>query len=146
MSIPPLPDAAGAAPRRSRPGLELLLVLGVSLGQSGVYAVVQLADALSRAPLNQQSTTLNPSQSDRAAFDLIYQLLGIGFDLVPVALALYLLWTTDGNPFRRIGLDLRKPVADVGGGFLLALLIGVPGLGLYLAAVHLGLDVKVHAS
>jgi uncharacterized protein len=121
-------------------------VLGVSLGQSGVYAVVQLADALTRAPLNQQSTTLNPSQSDRAVFDLIYQLLGIGFDLVPVALALYLLWTTDGNPFRRIGLDGRRPLLDLGGGVLLALVIGVPGLGLYLAAVHLGLDVKVQAS
>jgi len=132
--------------RRTRPGLELLLVLGVSLGQSGVYAVVQLADALSRAPLNQQSTTLNPSRSDRAVFDLIYQLLGIGFDLVPVALALYLLWTTDGNPFRRIGLDARRPLRDLGGGVLLALVIGVPGLGLYFAAVHLGLDVKVQAS
>jgi hypothetical protein len=140
------PGTALGGARRTRPGLELLLVLGVSLGQSGVYAVVQLADALTRAPLNQQSTTLNPSRSSRAVFDLIYQLLGIGFDLVPVALALYLLWTTDGNPFRRIGLDGRKPLADLGGGVLLALLIGVPGLGLYLAAVHLGLDVKVQAS
>jgi membrane protease YdiL (CAAX protease family) len=145
------PAAAGratsAAPvRRVRPGVEVLLVLGVSLGASAVYAVVQLADALSRGPLSGQTTTLNPSRSDRAVFDLIYQLLGIGFDLVPVLLALYFLAGSGGSPLRRIGLDAHRPVADLGGGLLLALIIGVPGLGLYVAAVHLGLDVKVAAS
>jgi membrane protease YdiL (CAAX protease family) len=132
--------------RPVRPGAELLLVLGVSLGASAVYAVVQLADALSRGPLRAQTTTLNPTQSDRAVFDLIYQLLGIGFDLVPVLLALYLLAAPGAPALRRIGLDLRRPASDLGGGLLLALVIGVPGLGLYLAAVALGLDMKVAAS
>jgi uncharacterized protein len=140
-------QAVPAAPiRPARPGVELLLVLGVSLGASGVYAVVQLADALTRGPLSSQTTTLNPSQSNRAVFDLIYQLLGIGFDLVPVALALFLLSPTFPAALHRIGLDARRPGRDLGGGLLLALVIGVPGLGLYLAAVHLGLDVKVSAS
>ncbi|MGN6744330.1 MAG: CPBP family intramembrane glutamic endopeptidase [Amnibacterium sp.] len=141
------PEHDSARPRRNRPGVELLLVLGVSLGASAVYAVVQLADALTRGPLNQQSTTLNPSRSNRAVFDLIYQLLAIGFDLVPVALALYLVWAaTGGSPFRRIGLDGRRPGFDAGAGVLLALVIGVPGIAFYLTAVHLGLDVKVAAS
>lgn len=145
-AAPPGDAPSEGTHRVARPGVELLLVLGVSLGASAVYAVVQLADALSRGPLNQQSTTLNPSQSDRAVFDLIYQLLGIGFDLVPVALALYLLSLSGPRVLRRIGLDGRRLGFDLGGGVLLALLIGVPGLGLYLAAVHLGLDVKVSAS
>jgi membrane protease YdiL (CAAX protease family) len=145
----PAPGPAAEPDRPSegrRPGAELLLVLGVSLGASAVYSVVQLADALSRGPLNGQTTTLNPSQSDRALFDLIYQLLAIGFDLVPVLLALYLLAPTFGSALRRIGLDARRPGQDAGGGALLALAIGIPGLGLYLAAVHLNLDVRVSAS
>jgi uncharacterized protein len=144
------PAAGTASPaasvRRVRPGAELLLVLGVSLGASAVYAIVQLADAMTRGPLSAQTTTLNPKLNDRAVFDLIYQLLGIGFDLVPVLLALYLLAAPGMPALRRIGLDGRRPGADLGGGVLLALAIGVPGLGLYLAAVHLGLDVKVAAS
>ena len=145
--VPTAGSATAETPlRHARPGAELLLVLGVSLGASAVYSVVQLADALSRGPLSGQTTTLNPSRSDRAVFDLIYQLLGIGFDLVPVLLALYLLAAPGAPALRRIGLDGRRPAADLGGGVLLALVIGVPGLGLYLAAVHLGLDVKVAAS
>jgi membrane protease YdiL (CAAX protease family) len=145
---PPEADPAPQDPplRRVRPGAELLLVLGVSLGASAVYAAVQLADALSRGPLSGQTATLNPSRSDRAVFDLIYQLLGIGFDLVPVLLALYLLAAPGAPALRRIGLDGSRPARDLGGGLLLALVIGVPGLGLYLAAVHLGLDVKITAS
>jgi membrane protease YdiL (CAAX protease family) len=140
-------SATGSAPVRIvRPGVEILLVLGVSLGVSGVYAVVQLADSLTRGPLNGQTTTLNPSQSPRPLFDLIYQLLGIGTDLVPVLLAIYLLAAPGRPALRRIGLDGRRPLADLGGGVLLALIIGVPGLGLYVAAVHLGLNLNVATS
>ena len=118
-------------------------MLGVSLGQSAVYAVVSLADSLSRGPLNQQTQTLNPPQSDRAVFDLIEQLLGIGFALVPVLLALYLLGP---GAVRRIGLDLRRPRFDLGGGALLALCIGVPGLALYFGAVAIGANSMISAS
>ena len=130
-----------ALPRR--PGIELLLVLGVGLGQSGVYAIVSLADSLTRAPLNQQTQTLNPQQNDRAVFDLIEQLLSNGFALVPVLLALYLIRP---NPLRRIGLDLRRPRFDLGLGTLLAACIGIPGLGLYLGAVALDLNVRIDTS
>lgn len=135
--------AAPGAPRPARPGVELLLVLGVSLGQSGVYAIVSLADSLSRGPLSGQTQTLNPSQSDRAVFDLIYQLLGIGFALVPVLLALYLLGP---GVLRRSGLDRRRPGSDAGTGVLLAAVIGVPGLGLYFGAVALGLNAHIATS
>ncbi|OFT91976.1 CPBP family intramembrane glutamic endopeptidase [Brevibacterium sp. HMSC24B04] len=84
---------------------EVLLVAGVSLGQSAVYAAVRLADRLTRAPLKDSTAGLNHSQSTREVFDLVYQLLGIGFTLVPVALALYLMWLDgQGSVLERLGL------------------------------------------
>jgi uncharacterized protein len=134
---------APPAPRVARPGLEVLLVLGVSLGQSAVYSVLSLADSLTRGPLNQQVQTLNPQQNDRAVFDLIEQVLAIAFPLVPVVLALYLMGP---GVLRRIGLDLRRPGFDVGVGVLLAACIGVPGLALYFGAVALNLNLNVDTS
>ncbi|GAA2748940.1 CPBP family intramembrane glutamic endopeptidase [Amnibacterium kyonggiense] len=129
--------------RPARPGVELLLVLGVSLGQSAVYSVLSLADALTRGPLNQQTQTLNPQQNDRVVFDLIEQVLAIAFPLVPVALALYLMGP---GVLRRIGLDARHPGFDLGGGMLLAACIGIPGLALYFGAVALNLNSNVDTS
>lgn len=95
---------------------EVLLVAGVSLGQSAVYAVVRLADMLTRAPLKDSTAGLNHSQSTRAVFDLVYQLLGIGFTLVPVALALYLMWLDgQGSVRERLGLG-RGAGRGSGGG------------------------------
>ncbi|WAL39109.1 CPBP family intramembrane metalloprotease [Brevibacterium sp. BRM-1] len=71
--------------------MELVLVAALSLGQSAVYAAVRLADVLSRGPLSQAQSKLNTSQSPRPWFDLVYQLLDIGFALVPVGLVLYLM-------------------------------------------------------
>ncbi len=148
MQRPPVTFSRSSEPGQGvvgarRPGLELLLVLGVSLGQSAVWAIVSLADSLTRAPLNQQTQTLNPQQSDRALFDLIEQLLSIAFPLVPVLLALHLMGP---GVLRRIGLDGRRPRFDLGVGLLLALGIGVPGLGLYFGAVALNLNVNIDTS
>lgn len=99
-------------------GVEVLLVLGVSLGASAVYAIVQLVDRLTRVEtLAAQSTTLNASVSPRPWFDLTYQLLDIGFVLVPVALALFFL---GGRSVARgawvIGLGLRGRADRAGAG------------------------------
>ena len=48
-----------------------------------------------------------------------------------------------GAGARIIGLDRTRPGPDLVGGLLLAALIGVPGLGLYLAATHWGLNSTV---
>jgi membrane protease YdiL (CAAX protease family) len=132
-----------ASLRPVRPGVELLLVLGVSLGQSAVYSILSLADSLTRGPLNEQTQTLNPQQNDRALFDLIEQLLAIAVPLVPVLLALYLMGP---GVLRRIGLDRRRPGFDVGTGVLLAACIGIPGLALYFGAVALDLNLNVDTS
>jgi uncharacterized protein len=71
--------------------MEVWIVLGLSLGQSAVYSVVQLLDKMTKAPLAEGTSTLNRSQSSREYFDLTYQLLDIIFALVPVVLVIYFL-------------------------------------------------------
>ncbi|SEC51155.1 hypothetical protein SAMN04489806_3096 [Paramicrobacterium humi] len=126
---------------------EIVIVLGLSLGSSAVYSIVAIiARVTAGTSLADQSTTLNPTQSPREWLDLTYQLLGLVFDVVPVALALYLLWLPGRSAFRRIGLDASKPLRDIGGGALLLVCIGVPGLGLYALGRLFGITVAVHAS
>lgn len=137
-------DESPAAPALGfRPGWEVLLVLGVSLGQSAVYSILSLAEKLTReVPLGQQTTRINTSVTpDRPWLDLSYQLAGMVFPLVPAVLALYLLARTGDR--RGIGFDLRRPRFDLGWGFGLAAAIGIPGLGLYFAARAVGLNTTV---
>ena len=106
-----------ASKRRLR--IEIAIVLGLSLGASAVYSIVALLNRLSQpVPISQQTATQNPSLSERPVFDLVYQLLGIVFDLVPVALALYLLWLPGRSAFSRIGFDASRPLRDAGSGVL----------------------------
>jgi uncharacterized protein len=131
---------------RGRIGGEILLVLGVSLGASSIYAIVNLIDlSTRRASLGHQSVALNSSLSDRPVFDLIYQLLGILFDLVPVALVIYILWQAAKPHLARLGVDFAHPWRDLGVGVILALIIGAGGIGVYLGARALGLAVSVSA-
>lgn len=143
------PTEALPAPSRGRLVAEIWIVLGLSLGQSAVYAILRLVDRLTRPEaLSQQVATLNPSQSDRPWLDLTYQLVNIAFGLVPVALALFLLAQPRGlrDVLRRIGLDGARPWRDLGAGAGLAALIGIPGLGLYVAGRALGLSVHISTS
>lgn len=110
------PGCRRRGPSRRRLRLEVLIVLGLSLGQSAVYSVVQLLDKMTRAPLAQGTSILNRSQSTREYFDLAYQLLEIFFALVPVILVFYFLTeqrrTNTGtgygsvSAFRKLGFNL----------------------------------------
>lgn len=133
---------------RSRLGWEVLIVLGLSLGSSAIYSVLRIVERLTRnVPLNQQTSTLNPSVTpDRPWLDLTYQLVAIALALVPVLLVLYLLDVADRPARRSIGLDLRRPRRDLVAGLVIAAAIGIPGLGLYLGARALGLNTQVQAS
>lgn len=148
MSVQQTPGSPSSTLDRSRVGLEVLLVLGLSLGQSAVYAVLRIIERLTReVPLSAQTSTLNASTTpDRPWLDLAYQLANLTFALVPVLLALYLLNLTDRPAGRLIGFDLRRPRWDLGTGILVAAAIGIPGLGLYLGARALGLNTEVQAS
>jgi membrane protease YdiL (CAAX protease family) len=124
---------------------EVVLVLAVSLGASAVYSTVSLiAKLTAERPLNQQTATLNPSIApNRPWLDLTYQLLGILFAVVPALFAVHLLQKDPGNARGILGLDVRRPWFDLGTGAGLAALIGIPGLGLYVAARELGLNATV---
>ena len=142
------PGASEPTMVRTRLGLEVLIVLGLSLGQSAIYAVLRIIERLTRAvPLAQQTSTLNASVTpDRPWLDLTYQLVGVGFGLMPVLLALYLLNLTDPPAGRTIGFDLQRARFDLGLGVLIAVAIGVPGLVLYALARVLGINTEVQAS
>lgn len=132
----------GPATQR-RVAVEVWLVLGLSLGQSAVYSIVNLVDKFTRGPIRDQTATLNAPQSPRPYLDLTYQLLGIGFALVPVGLALFFLTASGRNALQAIGIDGRSPWRDLGHGAALAALIGLPGIGLYLLGRALGITANV---
>jgi len=131
---------------RQRPALEILLVLGISLGQSAVYSILSLIEKVTRnVALNEQTTSLNNAVvPDRPWLDLAYQIAGIVFPVVPALLALYLLHLAGQR--RSIGFDLRAPGRDLAWGFGLAAGIGIPGLAFYFAARALGLNTNVAAA
>lgn len=136
-------------PSRRRLRIEVWIVLGLSLGQSAVYSVVQLLDKLTRAPLAEGTSTLNRSQSSREYFDLTYQLLDIFFALVPVALVIYFLTEhraagqSGASAFRQLGFNFARPGRDLLQGLGLAALIGIPSLGLYAAGRALGITTAI---
>ncbi len=144
---PPAPQHAVVGGARRRLRAEVWIVLGLSLGQSALYAVVNIVARLTaETPLRDQATALNPSRSPRPYLDLTYQLLSIGFALVPVALALWLLSEAGRRATTRIGLTLTRPGRDLAVGLGLAALIGIPGLGLYALGRAVGITVEVQAA
>jgi len=135
---------AGAAMSRRAIVVEIWLVLGLSLGASALYAVLDLVRSLSAtAPLSSQSAVINSSAAPNQSFlDLSYQLAGIVVALVPVALVFFLL-ARSGESVRSIGLDGSRLGNEVAWGCVLAAAVGGAGLALYLGAYHAGLNVRV---
>jgi len=133
-----------ALARRTLQG-EILLLLGVSLGQNGVFALLQFIRAeTDPKPLNQQTQTLVQSAAPgRPWLDLAFQLALVGFGVVPALLALHLLRRDHHAPATLLGLRPPRPGFDLASGAGLAALIGIPGLGLYLAARSAGMSVTV---
>jgi membrane protease YdiL (CAAX protease family) len=122
---------------------EVWLVLGVSLGASGAYAILTIINRETAGkPLASQQAGLNIAVTpDRPWLDLSYQLLGIVVSLVPALLAVHLM--ARDRSVTALGLRPVRPVFDLACGAGLAALIGLPGLGLYLLARHFGLSAQV---
>ena len=137
-----------ADPAEGADEAEVLLVLGVSLGASAVYSVVSLLAKLTApGPLSEQTATLNTSQAPgRPWLDLTYQLLGIFFAAGAGAARRTPAAAGPRRCRRLLGLDRRRPAVDLARGAGLAAVIGIPGLGLYLAGRALGLNATVVAS
>jgi membrane protease YdiL (CAAX protease family) len=128
---------------------EIWIVLALSLGASAVWSIVDILGTLTEpGGLADSVQSMNSAKAppERPWYDLAQQLVSLTLAMAPVALALHLLSLDRGNPFRRIGLDLRRPGFDLLGGAVLAACIGIPGLGLYLAARELGLNATIAAA
>jgi membrane protease YdiL (CAAX protease family) len=122
---------------------EIFAVFAVSLGASALNALLSLIGSLlQNRSLASQQALLVGSLAPNHWLDLVLQLTGIAENLAPVLLVLYLM-AKSGEPPSTIGLDASQPARDVGRGVVLALLIGGSGLGLYLAAFHLGFNLNV---
>src|SRR3954471_18870974 len=105
--------------------VEVCLVFALSLGKSGVFALVNLiASATAPGRLADQAAVLNGSRAPGQPWiDLVLQLLALGFGLPPVLLVVYLL-ARSAQSLRTIGLDGAAPARDVGRGLALAAAVG----------------------
>ncbi|MEZ0092912.1 CPBP family intramembrane glutamic endopeptidase [Streptacidiphilus sp. EB129] len=125
-------------------GQETVIVLGLSLGASGVSALISFIGSLTApAALKSQTATLNGSLAPgRPWLDLSWQLFDIASALVPVALVAHLL-LREGSSLRALGFDLSRRRSDLGRGVLIAAGIGGSGLLLYLGARAAGFNLTV---
>jgi membrane protease YdiL (CAAX protease family) len=122
---------------------EIFTVFAISLGASGLNALLSLIGSLlARQSLSSQQALLVGSLSPNSWLDLILQLVAIAEALMPVVLVFYLM-ARSGEPPSVLGLDAREPGRDLLRGAILAAIIGGAGLGLYLAAFHLGVELNV---
>nr|WTB29800.1 CPBP family intramembrane metalloprotease [Streptomyces sp. NBC_00830] len=123
---------------------ETVLVLALSLGASGVSALISFVGSLTKpGALKEQAATLNSSYAPgRPWLDLAWQLFGIATALVPVALVAHLL-IREGTSLRGIGFDRTRPRSDLGRGVLIAAGIGGAGLAFYLATRAAGFNLTV---
>jgi membrane protease YdiL (CAAX protease family) len=136
-----------SAPAPQRHGLELLAVLGVSFGMSGIYALLSfIRDQVTinhGAGFSQVQTTVNQaSKSAYAWLDVLDRLADVLHGLLPAFLAIVLLLRSPGGP--GLGIGLRRPTGrELGIGALFAVGVGGPGLGLVFAARKLGLNAQL---
>lgn len=123
---------------------ETLLVLGVSLGASGVSALISFVGSVTKpGGLKDQAATLNSSAAPgRPWLDLAWQLFDIASALVPVALVAHFLFR-EGQSLRTLGFDRTRPWSDLARGAVVASVIGGTGMVFYLGARGLGANLTV---
>jgi membrane protease YdiL (CAAX protease family) len=127
MELAPTPPAP--ADRRTLYE-EMLAVLALSLLASAAYAIVSL--------LTQPVKGATVAAADQNPL-FAYQFLGFVFGLAPVFLVIHLV-RRDGEGVASIGLTWDQPRRDLARGLGLFAVIGAAGLGIYFAAVHLGVN------
>ncbi|GAB2650189.1 CPBP family intramembrane glutamic endopeptidase [Kribbella swartbergensis] len=123
---------------------EVWLVLALSLGASGVAALISFTGVLTSAkPISGQTAVIVGSRAPgRPWLDLAWQLFAVVTALVPVALVAHFL-ARGGETMRTLGFDLRDRLRDLGRGTAVAAGIGGAGLVFYLAAYASGVNLTV---
>ena len=120
---------------------ELWLVVMLSLGASAIYSLLSLLRKVtSEEGLAGSTTVINRPLAETPWLDLLSQVASLSLSLVPVLLTLYFL-KQDG-----ISLGLVPRWRDLLHGIGLAAAIGIPGIGLYLVALELGLTSRIVTS
>ena len=132
---------------RERPGLELLAVLGVSLGMSGIYATLSLirAEWTVRGGIAASTTTVvSGTQTTYPLLDLLDDLADLMHGVAPPLLALVLLARSPAGRGFGVGFDLTRFRREAlqGVGFLA--FIGIPGLALVYAAHRAGVNASLN--
>ncbi|HEY5834488.1 CPBP family intramembrane glutamic endopeptidase [Streptomyces sp.] len=123
---------------------ETLIVLGLSLGASGVSAFIDFLGSVTKpgALKNQAATLVGSYAPHRPWLDLAWQAFFIASALVPVALVAHLL-ARERVGMPAIGFDLTRPRRDLARGALVAAAIGGTGLAFYLGARTAGFNLTV---
>jgi uncharacterized protein len=109
---------------------EVLVVLSLSVLRSAAFAILSLLEA----PI----AGVVVAAADQST-EFARQLLGFVFAIAPVFLVIHLL-RRSGEGVELIGLRTDEPGRDLARGAVLSCVVGLAGIGLYLAAVELGVN------
>jgi membrane protease YdiL (CAAX protease family) len=137
---------APEAPEVKYRGLEVLGVLGVSLGLSGIYALLYYVRAEITVKGGISGTTATVVSGPNTSYvwlDVLDNLADVLHGLAPALLAVVLLTRDPGGVGFGIGLDRRRLGSDLIAGIGFAALIGIPGIGLVWAAHQLGINASL---
>jgi membrane protease YdiL (CAAX protease family) len=149
MTVTDPSDEATTEARPDRLGLEVLVVLGVSLGLSAIYAVLSYIRTELTVPGgigNATACVQCPRVTTYRYLDLADQLADILNGIVPPLFALLLLMRFPGGRGFGIGWDLRAKRRDALVGIGFTALIGIPGLALVYSAHKLGFNASIEAA
>jgi membrane protease YdiL (CAAX protease family) len=127
-------------------GAEVVAVLGVSLGMSGVYALLSYlkAELTVRGGISATTATVaSGAQTAHMWLNIAYDVTGVLQGLMPVLLVLVLLSRDPATTGFGIGLHGRPWGRDLLQGLGFAALIGIPGLVLVWVAHQLGVSANL---
>ena len=137
-----------AAPAKERYGLELLAVLGVTYGISGIHSLLNFVEAQVKINkgLGFSNVATAPIKSGAKTqyqwLDILQDLVDVLDGILPAFLVIVLLLRSPAGRGLGIGLD-RLRVREIGQGLGFAALIGIPGLGLVYVARRLGANAQI---
>jgi hypothetical protein len=109
---------------------EVLVVLSLSVLRPVAFAILSLLEA----PI----AGVVVAAADQSG-EFARQILGFVFALAPALLVVHLV-RRSGEGVAVVGLAVERPGRDVARGVLLCVVVGIAGIGVYLAAVELGVN------
>lgn len=136
------PDPTATAESRRSIRWEVLIVFAVTLGASGVRAVISLVNNLLKpVPLAGQQVSVVAPQSSVSWADLALQLTSVAVGVAWGGLGIYLLWRAGFRLGRDIGLSWR--FTDLGRAVGIAAAIGLTGLVFVVVTYRLGISTRI---